>query len=157
MSKKMVKIGKDERIEQAEALLQGIKEMSKVLEETKIEADEEIKAVKEKWTAKVQAVKRALSETEEKLEKLLRKHRGFFFADGDYRQLEGGAVYVRIVKAVKKARGVTVELLKALGYTDGVKVEESVNWSEIEKWTDEKLTAIGTERVEKEEFGYDLA
>lgn len=47
-------------------------------------------------------------------------------------------------------------LLEELGYVDGIKIEKSVNWDEIEKWSDERLTAIGTERVTKEEFGYDL-
>ena len=49
-----------------------------------------------------------------------------------------------------------MQLLEQLGYTDGIKIEKRVNWAEIEKWSDEKLAAIGTERIEKEEFGYEI-
>ena len=58
--------------------------------------------------------------------------------------------------AVKRAKAVTPEVLEAHGYLDGVRVEKKVNWDVLEKWPEEKLVAVGTERKTKEDVEYEL-
>jgi phage host-nuclease inhibitor protein Gam len=152
----MKKIEKNECILEAEKLLKELKSLNEVVEDLKKEADEALKEVKQKYSYEMQIVKNAVAVTEKKLIDLLKGNRRVFFSDGDYKNLENGSVWVRIKRAVKKARGVTVELLEKLEYLDGIKIEKSVDWNMIEKWPDEKLAAIGTERIEKEDFGYDF-
>ncbi len=143
-------------IKKAEDLLAEIKKLKSDYEKLKDECNDEIQKIKEKYSEKLAELKSNLMEHDKEIKKLLKKYRRDFFADTDRKQLKNGLVWWRIKQAVKKARNVTVQLLEQLGYTDGIKIEKRVNWAEIEKWSDEKLAAIGTERTEKEEFGYEI-
>lgn len=154
--KTKTKNNNNEVIEQAEKFLSEIKVCNNILEEIKQEAEEELKTIKEKYAAEMQSTKNRISEIEKQLVLLLKSNRALFFSEGDYKNLKNGAVWVRMKEYVKRARGVTVELLESLDYLDGIRIEKSVNWSEIKKWADERLVAIGVEKTTKEVFGYDI-
>lgn len=87
---------------------------------------------------------------------LARENKETLFKDTDRVDLQNGALLYSVEKRVKRARGV-LEKLQALGYLQAIKVAKSVNWDEVNKWNDEKLAQIGTLRVEKENFAYELA
>lgn len=103
------------------------------------------------------------------LKRLMKKHKANLFVDPalvsvpgpveaitDVRlNLEYGALLYSMEKRVKQAKGM-LDRLKKHGYTDAIKIAESVNWDELEKWSDEKLTKVGTERIEKELFAYEI-
>lgn len=143
-------------LEEVEAYLYDIDSLNDSLAVKKSEYDEELKRLKERYQKDFDAIRVKIDEREKALKKLLSSKRSLIFDKGDFVHLKNGSVWYRIRSLVKRARGVTVLLLEELGYVDGIKIEKSVNWDEIEKWSDERLTAIGTERVTKEEFGYDL-
>lgn len=114
----------------------------------------EIQDVDAVYGPKIQRVKVILDETETELKSYLRKHQAGIFKDGDRVETQMGSAIRAVITRVRKARGVLAKL-KALGL-GAVKVAESVDWDEIEKWPDEKLEAVGTNRVTKVEFNYEL-
>lgn len=143
-------------LELADEKLQEIKELIHVYEEHKREAEEEIRLIKDRHAASLQSIKNSIVEKEKALKDMLRKNRSVFFDSSDRVDLKNGSIFYQVSKRVKRARNVTVDVLESLGYSEAVKVAKSVDWDKIEKFTDEKLAAIGTERVEKEDFGYEI-
>jgi hypothetical protein len=85
----------------------------------------------------------------------MKKNKGVLFDDTDVVNLAHGSLirekgdHVTIPKTALAA-------CKENKFTDVIKVVESLDRDEIEKWTDAKLTLIGAERKPKEEFNYSL-
>jgi len=105
----------------------------------------------------LEALKEGLVEHEKALERLAKAERKDLFGDRDRVDLKAGAVLLSDAKRVRKARCVLAKL-KGLGLDDDetVKRVEAVNWDALEKWTDEQLKKVGTKRVKKTVFGYEL-
>jgi len=49
-----------------------------------------------------------------------------------------------------------LERLEEMGFSEAVRVAKSVDWDVLERWPDEKLNLVGTERVPKETIEYEL-
>lgn len=143
-------------LEQIDEKLKIVKKIRFDAELYKKAADEEIAKVKEKYNAKIHEFRKELDEIDKDIKNFMRKNKGIIFSDGDTVYLDHGTILYTIKTAVRKARDVTVEVLKRLGYHDGIKVVEEVNWEKIKEWSDERLVAIGTERVQKEEYLYEI-
>lgn len=144
-----------EEMKIADDLLAQIADIQVELAEIGAASKAEMDQVKAKWKAEANQCKERLKAVEKDLVKLSKTHRATLFAAGDRLDLQHGALLHQVEMRVRRAKSVTVELLKGLGFADGVKVSESVNWDAIEKWPDEKLVAIGTERKERETFEYE--
>jgi len=136
--------------------LAKIKKLKNQAEEIKAESDKEIKSIKTKYSKKLQAIKSEIDELDKEIKSLMKRKRAEIFAGGDSAEVQNGKLYYMVRQVVRKARNVTVSLLKNLGYADGIRIEEYVDWEKIEKWPDERLAAIGTERVVKEEYKYEI-
>jgi len=93
--------------------------------------------------------------TEIELRKVLKQNKAFVFDKRDRIDLDHGAVLRQVSRRVKRVRGM-LENLKARGLTDAIRVVESVKWDELEKWPEATLQGLGTERKEKESYGYEL-
>jgi phage host-nuclease inhibitor protein Gam len=143
-------------LEELESILFDIDNLQDELAVQKKAYEEDMKIVKDRYQKNLEHIKQEIEKKEKSLKTLLKSKQTLIFAGSDVVNLKNGSIWHRVVSAVKKERQVTVDLLEQLGYLDGIKIVKSVNWDEISKWSDEKLAAIGTERVEKEEFGYDL-
>lgn len=147
---------KKELLIRAEDLLADIRERQTVLDRVEAAAQREMEAVKKEFAPLMRQTKDSLDACERELKELARKHREAIFGDRDRVDLAGGALLYGRTEVVRKARGVTVELLDQLQYQDGILVVRSVNWDAIAAWPDERLAAIGTERKPKETYGYEL-
>lgn len=143
-------------IKGAELLLSDVAGAARTLADRTAEANAALEELRALHAPGVQEAKEALAAAEKALEKHCKKHQGVIFGDRDRVDLKHGALLHGVRKVVRKAREVTVDALKALGFMDGIQVAESVNWDVIQGWTDERLAAIGTERKSKETWGYEL-
>lgn len=138
------------------ARLEEIRKWQEGLTAVKAEAESEIKKVKDAYAERIQKLKTTLNDLDKDVKKLMKGNKKTVFQGADTRELPNGILHYSISYKVRKAKDITPDKLKDLGYQDGIKIEESVDWDTIEKWPDEKLVAIGTERKEKEEYSYEL-
>ena len=143
-------------IKGAELLLSDVAGAARTLADRTAEANAALEELRALHAPGVQEAKEALTAAEKALEKHCKKHQTTIFGNRDRVDLKHGALLHGVRKVVRKAKKTTVELLERLGFTDGVLVTKSVNWDVIEKWTDERLAAIYTERKSKETWGYEL-
>lgn len=152
-----MKIRQLKALEEVESILFDLDNLQDELALQRKLYEEDVKIVKDRYQKSIEDIRQRIEEKEKTLKNILKSKQSIIFVEGDVVHLRNGSVWHRVVEVVKKARNVTVDLLERLGYIDGIRIEKSVNWDEISKWTDEKLAAIGTERVIKEEFGYDVS
>jgi hypothetical protein len=98
-----------------------------------------------------------LSRLETELKTLAREHHPDFFGESESCRVElpHGALLFALERRVKRARGV-LENLKAEGFTQAVKIAESVDWDLLETWPEERLWLVGTERKTKEVYAYEV-
>ncbi len=94
---------------------------------------------------------------EKELLKLMAKEQAALFpGNSDKADLPHGVLLHSFAEHVKRVRSLTWEHLASLGYDEGIKIVKSVDWDVIENWPEEKLLAVGTERVRQEVFAYEL-
>lgn len=149
---------KSQAFTRADRLLAEIAHLKRVRANVEREAQAEIEQVKARWHPHINYAGIKLQEAEAKLKALAKAHRAELFDGRDRVDLEHGALLFGVSQRVKRAKAVTVEALKALGQIGraAVRVVESVDWDALEKWPDERLIEIGTERVRREAFAYEL-
>lgn len=144
--------------QRAKELLLELRMEQVALEQELTDAEQELDAVRMKHEGAIARQKEQLKATEKRVKDHAKKHADVLFEGRDRVDLGGvGALLRSCRQVVRRAKAVTVELLKGLDYHDGIRVEEKVDWDAIEKWPDAKLIAIGAERKEKVEYGWELA
>ena len=142
--------------EEADDILLNLRSLEQRLSGIVIDASSEIELIKERHQAKISEIEKDIKTREKELKRLAGSRRAELFGKRDRIDLENGALMFAITRRVKKAKGM-LERLKEYGYgAPAVKVAESVNWDELEKWPDDQLKQVGTERIVKEEFNYEL-
>lgn len=141
-------------IKEAEEILEKIKEIKLSLEGLQREYEKELEGLKVKYYHSIESLKNELRKKEEELERFAIKHKAKLFV-GDLAELRNGRLLLQVKEVVKRARGV-LERLEALGWTEAIIVTKKVNWEVLEKWTDERLIAVGTERIIKESITYEI-
>ena len=148
----------------AEDLLRRAASLCRTLEEHKARYETEGRQAKKRFQELVQPTAARLKETEKEIEALGLGHQEELFgkptkeqaAEGVRCTLAAGSLILTVRDVVRRARSVTVEALKGLGWLEGVRREESVDWQKVETWPDERLAALGTERKEKVEIGWEI-
>ena len=116
-------------------------------------------AVRAEYEEPIQKWKAELDRVDKEIKKTAKAHEGDLFDASQpecWVRLRNGTLIRSVEIRVKRARGV-LERLEALGRLDAVKIAKSVDWSKLETWPDAELEAVGTERVERVRYGYDLA
>lgn len=141
--------------ERADKLLLGLKMFTASMDRLAYDAAEEIDKVRLKYDEMIKPIKESIALTDKELRKLAKQNKIDLFDGRDRVDLKNGALLYTIEKHVKRAKGI-LERLKEQGFTDAIRIAESVNWDEIDKWPDEQLKKVGTERVEKERFEYEI-
>ncbi len=119
------------------------------------EMEAKFSEIRDAYAKKLLAVQLAIEKTDKDLRKLEKKHKLELFSAGDRVELPHGSLTHHSGKHVVRARGV-LEKLQELGWKDGIKSVESVDWDKLEEWPDVRLIEAGTERKPKEDFGYEL-
>lgn len=148
--------------EEADRLLAELGDVRNILAQNEEDMAAELagyKATSAHWQ-RLEHILKNNREMEKSLDKALlkfaKKQRDVLFDGGDKVDLPHGVLLFSVKKWVRKARDVTVDLLKKLGFLSAVKVVESVNWDEIDAWPEERLILIGTERETKEIYAYEV-
>jgi len=141
--------------QKADDLLAQIGQTAASLETLKMSAQAAIEWVTAQWADKTGEQEKKLKDLEAQLKALLRKHKGELFAQGDRLDLTAGAVLWKIASRVRRARVVLGNLQK-LGWYTAIRVVEEVRWNVLEEWPEERWIACGTERVQKEDFEYEI-
>lgn len=141
----------------ADALLASIRNQQQQYDRINEQWNAAIKELERQYADTAQAHAQKIRDLEKDLRKHVKKHKDEIFAAGaDRAELASGALIYSVSDRVKRAKAVTVDRLKELGYTDGIKIEEKVWWEALESWTDERLIAAGTERTRKEQIEYEI-
>ncbi len=139
----------------ADDLLAELKKAKEEHQKYMEQAEKEIRQVREKWLPVLESLETRINTLDRKIKSLAKKNRSEFFSETERVELANGALLYHAKWRVKRARGV-LERLEGLGMTEAIKVSKSVKWDVLEKWPDEKLFVVGTERVLKEDFSYEL-
>jgi phage host-nuclease inhibitor protein Gam len=141
----------------ADGLLAQIADRARVLGGWESELAEKIETLRAEYAAHIAPLSEGLKELEKSLISLMKKNTNEFFTDEvDRLDLDHGALLHKVLKRVVKSKKVTTDALEKLGYDEAVKIVKSVNWDEIEKWSDVRLAEVGTERKQKETFEYEI-
>jgi len=118
-------------------------------------AEAEIAKIRGKYVAEIKDLESIIQALDKKIKTLCKYEREELFAETQRVELQHGALLYHAEWKIKRARGV-LDKLEELGMTEAIKVSKSVRWDVLEKWTDEKLFLVGTERKLKESFSYEL-
>lgn len=146
---------KNVAIEKIERLLQSIKAEKQALQDISAQYQKEVEKVQAKYYKHIEEIKANIKNYELELEKTAKKYKYELFDRTDMVETTFGRLILTVKEAVRRAKGV-LEKLEELGWTEAIIVEKKVNWEELEKWTDERLIAVGTERIRKEKIEYEL-
>ncbi len=145
---------KDEIKKQVERFLAELKINKQMLNDIESQYKEEVEPIKNKYYKHIESIKNDIRQIEESLQKFALKNKYELFK-GDVAEFDNGRLIYQLTKQVKRVRGM-LERLEQLGWTEAIIIEKKVNWDEINKWTDERLIAAGTERIIKENVQYEL-
>ena len=139
----------------ADGMLEELHFRSAQLTATETILAEHIALIIASYEGKINPLKEKICQAEKELRKLARKNKKIIFKERDRVDLAHGALLHQIVKRVKRVKGMLARLKKHRINT-AIKKVESVDWDELEKWSDEKLAGVGTDRTTKELFEYEL-
>jgi small-conductance mechanosensitive channel len=139
----------------ADELLAQAAEVAATLKRLLDNCHAELKQVTQEWGELILPQKRLLDGIEKQIKAYAKKHRVDLFEGRDRIDLSHGALLRKEEERVKQIRGM-LERLEEIGATDAIKTVKSADWEVIEGWTDERLIEVGTERVKKETFAYEL-
>ncbi len=119
-------------------------------------ATEEIEQVKRRHADYIARMAANVATCEKDLERLVKTHKAAILAGRDRADLASGSVMLKLQRRVRQVKGM-LGRLKAAGLTSAVRVaKEVVDWDRVEKFNDATLARLGTARVEKEHFSYEL-
>jgi hypothetical protein len=149
-------INKDraELLKQADELLVSIAETEGIINADIARMTKEIKEIEDRHAAWNAGMTSLLKDMEKQIKSLMKKNSGTLFEGEDRVDLKHGSLLFSIEERVKKAQGV-LEKLKMNGFKDGIKVVESVDWDELEKWPDDKLALVGTKKKKTENYTWE--
>lgn len=140
---------------EADEMLREIGKTTDALSKLEAEAKAALDSVTAAYQSRVDALKGKIADLDKGIKTLAKKHQADLFDGSDRVDLRFGALLHSIEMRVKKARGL-LERLEELGAVEAVKIVKSVDWDVLEKWSDERLIEVGTERVRKEVFAYEV-
>jgi len=140
----------------AEELLRAVGEARAELDRLQAEAESEMARVTARHALVVGGAQKALKAREKALIKHLKSKVVEVFDGDDTVRLESGVVTHTSEPRVRIPRD-ALERIKAAGWLEGIRVQESVDRGKVETWPDERLTVIGAERKDQEVYGYELA
>ncbi|MBI5580808.1 MAG: host-nuclease inhibitor Gam family protein [Deltaproteobacteria bacterium] len=140
---------------QLDALLALIRTKQAAIEAIKQEMTARIEAITAEYKPGIEAAGEDLKAIEAELIGLARFNKATLFAGTDRVDVRNGAVLRQVARRVKRIKGMLAKL-KAAGREEAIRRIESVDWDEVEKWSEEILKGLGTRRVPKEIFAYEV-
>lgn len=151
---KQTNVNPADRVDQ---ILMNIRINKGMLERAAITANAEMDAIKKRYVIQMDEWAQNIARLEKELERLVVAENKVIMAGADRADFSHGSVMLKVERRVKQIKGM-LEKLKAAGIREAVKVvKESVDWDVVEKLPDATLAELGTERVQKNHFNYELA
>ena len=141
-----------ERLNDLLGRVAGAREYLAVANSSVADAIARVRRQHQEW---VSTAENAVAMRTQDVESFLKQNRKALFAAADRVDVENGAAVRLLESKVVHARCVTPEALEGLGLASAVRVAKSVDWDQVEKWPDERLVAIGTERKTKERIEWE--
>lgn len=146
-------------ITHADALVSAISAAKKRKAEIEAEVCRRIERVKSEFGISVEVQDRIILKNENELIELMTGRKfdifGHDFAEGKRVDLPcGGALIASIMSRAKRVRGF-MDRLKIAGMFRLIKVDEKVNWPEVDALDDAVLAQLGSCRVTAENFEYE--
>lgn len=140
---------------QMDSLLMEMGELKAEVDREQAEAEASLARAKEFYRDNLVVLKKRAERLHKQILSQAKKRRDQLFDGKDLVDLPHGILLHQVKEQVKKAAAVLAKL-EEYGLEEGLHREVSVNWEVLESWPDEKLLMVGTERVRKELFAYEL-
>lgn len=141
---------------EADDILRRLREATAVVRAIDAEFAAEVEILKQLYDMKIAAAKQTLAVLESDLESFSKTNKAELFAKEDTRlELQNGALTYTVERRVKRIRNMLNRLEQARR-TELVKIAKSVDWDAVDKLDDADLKALGTKRVPKDRFSYEL-
>jgi hypothetical protein len=144
-----------ELLHEAEARLFAIRQLTSELAVMEARADQAITMAISLFEDDIAGLKAKIRDSEKALLKFQKQNKAKLFYTTDRVEVRSGALLYQRYDHVTRIKGI-VGRLEAAGFNEAVKTVKSADWDIIDKWDDQKLAAVGTERVPKEDFEYEL-
>lgn len=142
--------------DKAEHILMNIKINSVMIRNAEHKANMDMERIKTTYAHTIELWKKNVVKLEKALEKLVKDHAEAVLKGSDRADFKSGSVMLKMERRVTKIKGM-LEKLKSEGLTQAVKVaKEVVDWDVVEKFDDDTLAKLGTERLDKACFSYEL-
>lgn len=141
--------------QEASGILSRMRSAARSIDNLQAQMDVEIAAIVEKYKNQMETFQVLFKGLEVDLITLMKANKIALFAKSDVVNLPPGILIHSIVERVSIPRD-AILACKENGWTDVIKVVESLDRNAVEQWPDAKLAAIGAQRKPKEEFKYDL-
>lgn len=141
--------------QEASGILSRMRAAARSIDNLQAQMDVEIAAIVEKYKNQMETFQVLFKGLEVDLIALMKANKAILFSAGDIVRLAEGSLIHEAVLRVTIPRN-AIEACKENGWTDVIKVVESLDRNAVEQWPDAKLAAIGAQRKPKEEFKYDL-
>ena len=143
--------------EEAEKILRHLAETKKALAASEKAYQAELEALKARY-GDIAVYQGILKGLDEQLQKLMKKNKTELFDGKDLVRLTCGRLIHELQTRIKGLQGKgIIDRIKQMGWLEGVKVVESVDKPVVEKWTDERLIAVGCERKKDQDvFSYEI-
>lgn len=152
----MAKEAETTPIQDADKILASIKDWTLKGAALGKKINAEIDAIQEKHGNELRKIDATITALGKTLEKLVNKYEADIMEGQDRVDLSAGSILVKREKRVKRIKGM-LEKLKKARLESAIKTpKEVVDWDVVEKFNDDRLASLGTERVEKTIITYDL-
>jgi len=119
-------------------------------------ATADIQKINQRYAPEIKSLTRIVAAGEKKLERLVKNNRSTILDGEDRADLTNGSVMLKTERRVKQIKGM-LKKLKEAGLSAAIKVaREVVDWDCVQKFNDATLERLGTKRIEKDLFSYEL-
>lgn len=143
-------------LDQGEELLGRLARAETERDAVAMEYARALESLKAVYAGKLQPLVEKVKALGKDIPRFAKNHHTTLFGESDVVMLPSGEMRYAESKVVVHGRAVTVEVLRELGYLDGIHVEESVDWDVLDGWPDEKLLAAGTNRKDVKAYTWEL-
>jgi len=144
--------------QRADELLGRIRTAAAELFREHVQANIAVESLASTWRERLKPLQERVAILDQDLKALEKAERQAFFGDSESCRLDlpQGALVFQVSRHVKKVKSLTWERLEAEGFPEAVRVAKSVDWDLLETWPEEKLIMVGTDRVKKEIYDYEV-
>lgn len=140
----------------ADGMLNDIASTRSAIAQLAGEYQKKVDRIKRLYEGEVAEGKASLAEQEKRVRAFMKKHQADLFEGPDSRlELGAGSMLWTRQERAKQIKGM-LAVLENKGLDDLIKTAKSVNWDAIDKLDDAQLELLGTERVKKDVFAYEL-